>query len=136
MIVKSHRDLRHYETEDNQKPKATRHLLLIRHGQYNLQGKSDLDRYLTNLGIEQATLTGHRLAELNLPLTSMVSSTMTRAKQTAGLIRQSLSEDIEILPDDEILREGAPYPPEPKSRWNPEEKYYKDGSRIGTVIQV
>ena len=107
-----------------------------RHGQYNLQGKSDLDRYLTNLGIEQATLTGHRLAELNLPLTSMVSSTMTRAKQTAGLIRQSLSEDIEILPDDEILREGAPYPPEPKSRWNPEEKYYKDGSRIGTINQV
>ena len=98
-----------------------------------MQGKSDSDRYLTNLGIEQATLTGQRLAELNLPLTSLVSSTMTRAKQTSGLIRQSLPENVEILPDDQILIEGAPYPPEPKSRWNPEEKYYKDGSRIGTA---
>ena len=109
-------DLRHYYEEDQKTPTATRHLLLIRHGQYNLEGKSDTERYLTQLGIQQATLTGQRLAELNLPNSSMVCSTMTRAKQTAGLIQQSLPENVEILPHDSILEEGAPYPPEPKVR--------------------
>ena len=109
-------DLRHYFEEDQKTPTATRHLLLIRHGQYNLEGKSDTERYLTQLGIQQATLTGQRLAELNLPNSSMVCSTMTRAIQTAGLIQQSLPENVEILPHDSILEEGAPYPPEPKVR--------------------
>ena len=35
---------------EKQKSTATRHLLLIRHGQYNLEGKEDSDRYLTKLG--------------------------------------------------------------------------------------
>lgn len=33
------------------KAKATRHLVLIRHGQYNLSGATDLQRYLTEIGI-------------------------------------------------------------------------------------
>lgn len=33
------------------KPTAVRHLFLIRHGQYNLKGKSDSERRLTELGI-------------------------------------------------------------------------------------
>lgn len=32
------------------KPTATRNLILIRHGQYNLSGRSDKDRSLTELG--------------------------------------------------------------------------------------
>lgn len=32
-------------------PKASRHLFLIRHGQYIMDGTSDTDRYLTDLGI-------------------------------------------------------------------------------------
>lgn len=32
------------------KPKAVRHLILIRHGQYNLEGLSDDQRYLTEIG--------------------------------------------------------------------------------------
>ena len=32
------------------KSSATRHLLLIRHGQYNLEGKDDSQRILTELG--------------------------------------------------------------------------------------
>lgn len=32
------------------KPTAVRHLFLIRHGQYNLKGKSDNERRLTELG--------------------------------------------------------------------------------------
>lgn len=33
------------------KPTATRNLILIRHGQYNLNGSSDEERFLTSLGI-------------------------------------------------------------------------------------
>ena len=120
----------------DQKPKATRHILLVRHGQYNLKGKIDSEKYLTDLGREQALITGKRLAELNLPLTYLVSSTMTRAQQTAGLIRQNLPENLPVKPDDSLLAEGAPYPPEPPSaRWNPEDKYFIDGARIESAFR-
>jgi len=130
-------DQRDFKTEDDsQKPKATRNLLLIRHGQYNLKGISDPERYLTELGTQQALSTGHRLAELNLPLTYLVSSTMTRAQQTAGLIRQSLPENLEVKIDDPLLCEGAPYPPEPPNRsWNPEDKFFADGMRIEAAFR-
>lgn len=32
------------------KPKVVRHLILIRHGQYNLEGTTDDQRYLTEIG--------------------------------------------------------------------------------------
>lgn len=32
------------------KPTATRHIILIRHGQYNLKSEADEDRILTELG--------------------------------------------------------------------------------------
>ena len=87
----------------------------MRHGQYNLEGKDDSERVLTPMGVTQADHTGRRLAQLNLPLTYMVSSTMSRAKQTAALIGQHLPPGLTVLPDDPILKEGAPYPPEPGS---------------------
>lgn len=58
---------------------ATRHLILVRHGQYNLNGSSDLQRSLTQLGRDQAQVTGRRLKQLALPYTRMIQSTMTRA---------------------------------------------------------
>ena len=39
-------------------PRVTRRLILIRHGQYNQKGEEDEERYLTELGREQARLTG------------------------------------------------------------------------------
>lgn len=45
------------EKLEKQKSKATRHIILIRHGQYNLQGATDPDRLLTELGRTQAKLT-------------------------------------------------------------------------------
>ena len=44
--------------------KATRILVLVRHGQYNLKGANDEEKYLTELGIQQASATGKRLAQL------------------------------------------------------------------------
>ena len=47
-------------------PKVTRRIILIRHGQYNQKGEEDEERYLTELGREQARLTG-QLNLLNRP---------------------------------------------------------------------
>lgn len=41
---------KHNEKLEQVKPKAVRHLILIRHGQYNLNGSNDAQRYLTELG--------------------------------------------------------------------------------------
>lgn len=38
------------EEEKVKKPRVCRHLILIRHGQYNLDGLSDFERKLTTLG--------------------------------------------------------------------------------------
>ena len=62
-------------------------------------------------GREQAACTGERLKELGHPYTSLLNSTMTRARDTANIIHTSLHD----LPrtETDLLREGAPYPPEP-----------------------
>lgn len=74
------------------KPKATRHLILIRHGQYEVKGATDEERILTKLGRTQAEYTGVRLRELGLPYTTMVKSTMARAQETANIIAKELPE--------------------------------------------
>ena len=43
---------------------VTRHVILIRHGQYDETHKDDARRILTELGRRQAKRTGERLAEL------------------------------------------------------------------------
>ena len=130
-------DCRHFDDlseETRSRPSATRHLILVRHGQYNLEGQTDVERVLTPMGIEQALQTGKRFGDLNLPLTYMVSSTMARAKQTAALIGQHLPQDLKVLPDDPILVEGAPYPPEP-GRVKAEMPYHVDGARIEAAFR-
>lgn len=45
------KDLKNIENDLKKKtPTASRHLLFIRHGQYNTDGPTDLERYLTPLG--------------------------------------------------------------------------------------
>ena len=51
-------------------PETTRHIFLIRHGQYNEEGETDEEKYLTPLGSEQAALTGDRMAVLLAKLKS------------------------------------------------------------------
>jgi len=114
---------------------ASRHLILIRHGQYNLAGEMDEERYLTTLGREQARLTGLRLAELSLPFTSMARSNMTRALETADIISQHLP-NTPLLEADGILREGAPIMPEPRvGSWRPDHYYQTDGARIEAAFR-
>jgi len=116
-------------------PTASRHIILIRHGQYNLAGKTDAERYLTDLGRDQAKMTGIRLAELSLPYSFMIHSNMSRAIETAQLISPSIPA-VPVLPADGILREGAPIEPEPRvGSWKPEYYYQQDGARIEAAFR-
>ncbi|XP_067262316.1 serine/threonine-protein phosphatase PGAM5, mitochondrial isoform X3 [Chanodichthys erythropterus] len=104
---------------ENNKPKATRYICLIRHSQYNLKGEGDKERVLTPLGREQAELTGQRLAALGLKYDVLVHSSMTRATETANIISKHLP-GVELVSCD-LLREGAPIEPVPPvTHWKPE----------------
>ena len=64
---------------------------LIRHGQYDHADKRDeyIGRGLVPLGIAQARLLAARLRAMPVEFTSLTSSTMTRARQTASHRLQS-----------------------------------------------
>lgn len=132
----SEKDTKNRENElEKQKPTATRHLLLIRHGQYNLEGKEDSERYLTKLGRKQADYCGKRLKEADIEYTKLISSTMTRAVETAGIIHKHFPQL--TWEKDPNLCEGAPIPPEPPvGHWKPEQfQFFQDGARIETAFR-
>nr|XP_033812513.1 serine/threonine-protein phosphatase PGAM5, mitochondrial isoform X2 [Geotrypetes seraphini] len=119
---------------NNYRAKATRHIFLIRHSQYNLAGRNDEDRMLTLLGRQQAELTGQRLASLGLKYNAIVHSSMTRAVETTDIISKYLPGVKRISTD--LLREGAPIQPDPPvSHWKPEAVYYEDGARIEAAFR-
>ena len=76
--------------------------------------------YIQIIYRKQAINTGNRLKSLNIKFDRIVHSTMTRAKETAELIKESL--DDVSCESCSLLREGAPCPPEPSSssNWKPE----------------
>ena len=105
------------------KPTAVRHLMLIRHGQYDLSHKQDELRVLTELGHQQAAITGKRLKELQTATNktfNVIHSTMKRAIQTSDDIIKGLDVVPQIRSCD-LLREGSPCRPEPpSSSWKPD----------------
>ncbi|XP_053327455.1 serine/threonine-protein phosphatase PGAM5, mitochondrial isoform X2 [Spea bombifrons] len=116
------------------KAKATRHIFLIRHSQYNLNGRTDSERVLTPLGCEQAELTGQRLACLGLKYSKIIYSSMTRAKETTEIVSKHLPGVSKQSSD--LLREGAPIRPEPPvCHWKPDVAYYEDGPRIEAAFR-
>ncbi|XP_060763736.1 serine/threonine-protein phosphatase PGAM5, mitochondrial isoform X2 [Neoarius graeffei] len=119
---------------ENNKPTATRHIFLIRHSQYNLNGSGDKEKMLTALGREQAELTGQRLASLGLKYDVLIHSSMTRATETAQIISTHLP-GVEMVSCD-LLREGAPIEPVPPvTHWRPEAVYHEDGARIEAAFR-
>lgn len=123
------------EKLEKAKAMATRHLILVRHGQYNTNGETDTLRTLTPLGRDQANHVGLRLKELSLPYTRIIQSTMTRASQTAHIISQHLPN----IPVDSchFIREGSPIQPDPPvHHWRPEPKqFFEDGARIEAAFR-
>lgn len=95
---------------------VTRHIILVRHGQYDESEKGDELRKLTPLGKEQAALTGKRLAEMiagaqedfgPCNIRHLRVSNMTRAKETADIIASYLP-TVQFHEPDQQLNEGRP----------------------------
>ncbi|XP_076854958.1 serine/threonine-protein phosphatase PGAM5, mitochondrial isoform X2 [Brachyhypopomus gauderio] len=119
---------------ENNKPTATRHIFLIRHSQYNLNGNGDREKTLTALGREQAELTGQRLAALGIRYDVMIHSSMARATETASIISKFLP-GVDLVSCD-LLREGAPIEPVPPvSHWKPDAVYHEDSARIEAAFR-
>jgi serine/threonine-protein phosphatase PGAM5 len=121
-----------------------RHLILIRHGQYDLE--SDTDPPLTALGRHQATLTGQHIASWaeadlrtspsakpqRIKIGNIYSSNMLRARTTAELIAAELP-DATLHAADSMLAEGAPYP---VSGWRPyPATLFEEGARIEAAFR-
>ncbi|XP_070498687.1 serine/threonine-protein phosphatase Pgam5, mitochondrial isoform X2 [Chironomus tepperi] len=122
---------KHNEELEKVTAKAVRHIILIRHGQYNTHALTDKGRILTELGREQAKMSGLRLNELKIPITNFVMSTMTRAQETGNIILNQLDNKKFIIENCSLIEEGAPIPPEPKvGHWKPQNWFFVDGSRI------
>jgi serine/threonine-protein phosphatase PGAM5 len=70
--------------------KGVRTIYLIRHGEYDQADTSDSDvgKKLTPLGIAQARLLSARLRGMPAEFSSLTSSTMIRAKETAMIINE------------------------------------------------
>ncbi len=100
----------------------TVHLIMIRHGQYDLKDKER--KGLTALGKEQADLTGKRLADLaqstisdfygkrKIRISRVYHSDLTRAAETASIITQHFKDKVEVK-EDPMLAEGWPCIPDP-----------------------
>ncbi|HEY6437421.1 MAG TPA: phosphoglycerate mutase family protein, partial [Ignavibacteriaceae bacterium] len=77
-----------YSQTTDKAEKGTRTIYLIRHGDYDQTDERDefIGKELTPLGIAQAKLLSTRLKAMLVEFTSLTSSTMTRARQTAMII--------------------------------------------------
>lgn len=103
--------------------KASRTLILIRHGQYVWDPDNPDKRILTELGRKQAAITGQRLKDLGYTYDMLHFSTMPRATETAQIIMKSLTVNgVGVASRScDLAREGAPIRPEPMhKKWRPE----------------
>jgi serine/threonine-protein phosphatase PGAM5 len=94
--------------EESVKTNGVRTVYLIRHGEYDKSDERDPDvgRALVPLGVAQARIVGARLRGLPVEMTSLHSSTMTRARQTALVIGEEFP-DLE-LQTSRLIRECTP----------------------------
>lgn len=94
--------------EETVKTDGVRTVYLIRHGEYDHTDKRDPDvgRALVPLGVAQARIVGARLRGLPVEMTSLHSSTMTRARQTALVIGEEFP-DLD-LQTSRMIRECTP----------------------------
>jgi serine/threonine-protein phosphatase PGAM5 len=123
-------------------PKVTRHLILIRHGQYDLEKKT-----LTDLGRLQSKLTGERLlkmlttpikdyyGEIVVKFDKIYHSSVIRAKETAQIIEQALKEKLITLEEDPMLAEGFPCLPQNYSRDKAPSKIQEESARIEAAFR-
>ena len=114
-----------YQGSSSNRKGKTRHILLVRHGQYDERRQEDEYRKLTPLGRLQAIKTGKRLAEIangsmnfpkpefngKCPIKAIHVSNMVRAKETAALIAEQFQTDkVVVTKPDPLLNEALPSP--------------------------
>jgi len=94
--------------EEPVKTDGVRTVYLIRHGEYDHEDERDPDigKALVPLGVAQARIVGARLRGFPVEMTSLYSSTMTRARQTALVIGEEFPE-LE-LQTSRLIRECTP----------------------------
>lgn len=97
-----------YSQSNDSEKKGTRTIYLIRHGHYEEADNRDefTGKELTPLGVTQARLVASRLKVMPVNFTSLISSTMTRARQTAIIINQEFPQ-LE-LNQDALISECTP----------------------------
>ena len=114
-----------------------RHLILIRHGQYDESAGDDSGRVLTALGKRQAVQAGKRVAELlsqpGAVCRGVHSSRLARAVETADLIHAQLN-NVPRLPGDPQLNEGVPCHAIPDGVHHAA-AVYRDGARIEAAFR-
>ena len=114
-----------------------RHLILIRHGQYDESASDDSGRVLTPLGKKQAVAAGKRVAELlsqpGAVCRGVHSSRLARAVETADLIHAQLN-NVPRLPGDPQLNEGVPCHAIPDGVHHAA-AVYRDGARIEAAFR-
>lgn len=120
--------------QPNKNPRAIRHIIMVRHGQYNMKDKLDEQRTLTEIGRQQSMLTGQRIAELELPVDTVVMSTMKRAQETGDIIISQLptSKPLKIV-NDKLIREGEPIqevPMNASENYPLPHEFFQEGARI------
>lgn len=96
------------QLQAQQDTKGVRTIYLIRHGEYAPQDDDTPDslNVLTPLGVAQAHLVSTRLKSMNIKFTSLITSTMTRALQTAEVITEDFPEL--KLEQSDLIRECTP----------------------------
>jgi hypothetical protein len=94
--------------QDDAGEKGVRTIYLVRHGQYDHADARDEfnGKGLVPLGIAQARLLAARLRAMPVEFTSLTSSTMTRARQTAQVIHREFPR-LELKPS-ELICECTP----------------------------
>lgn len=65
-------------------------LLLMRHGEAGLNGRTDADRSLTAYGRTQVSAVARRLLEMDLQIQKMMVSPYLRARQTAAIMSNTM----------------------------------------------
>ena len=99
-----------WDGRQNVKGNGARHMLLIRHGQYDTTDRNDKNRILTALGRTQAERLGKYLREFigENNLSRVVSSDQTRAIETRDIAMANYGQVIQPTEDPD-LREKFPH---------------------------
>lgn len=137
----------HRRMRQIRKQGVTRHIILVRHGQYDEGPKEDAQRKLTDMGRLQAEYTGRRLREMiqgvqgtdftPCKVKVVRVSNMARAKETASIIMSQLPDSVKMDEPDPDLNEGRPAHNIPGGKASPStvEKFDEQHPRIERAYQ-